>query len=594
MRYTLGVLVCWAAVCHARRALHARQSSLPSRHTDTRRSMASDREDSEAESLSVAKSFALSLAAFSHETAFAALAPTLSTRSRFQVTRSDVDADAFDDHSRQTRSTLTGKRHRINNVAMQEGKNKTDADLLGAFGGLAGALFGATAEVLTGGGDGAKKTEKAPTSKAEPKAPKSKAEPKAKDTVKRYKVLDNKELNVFASPDSDEIIRKLKVGEIVESDSKPVVVDGFEMLAIKPKGAVDMSVLEAAEATKVKEKKEEKEKKEKEKETEEKVKEKKEEKEKEAEAKKKEEAEPKVEPEKQEEAKAEPAKVSVKVKKPAASDSGGASVVVRKPAEKTASTAPVSTMKSESGSGTMTVKVKRRATAATIDETSDEPDDSSVKISVKKPGDDKKEDDIGYDMDKLSDIDKMLIEGTRGMNCSKLLEALQAGANPDVLDKQGRTPLHFAAGIGLAPAAVLLIHFGAKVDAQDFEGLTPLHMASGYANSQSIKVLVAAGADTNRISRTPGPIRGTPFQVVATLGEFQYDEFMNRTAAQKVLKKKDDRLEKLKACMDVLDDPDKAREDMKWNDLLEDVLKLIELEKIKTVEMKEAEELETA
>jgi len=48
-----------------------------------------------------------------------------------------------------------------------------------------------------------------------------------------------------------------------------------------------------------------------------------------------------------------------------------------------------------------------------------------------------------------------------------VLEALLDGANPNIRDPNGRTGLHFMAGVGLAPACVLLIHFGADVDALD-------------------------------------------------------------------------------------------------------------------------------
>ena len=44
---------------------------------------------------------------------------------------------------------------------------------------------------------------------------------------------------------------------------------------------------------------------------------------------------------------------------------------------------------------------------------------------------------------------------------------------------------------------------------RDGEKLTPMHMAAGYANAQTLRVLVAAGADTN----VTGIQQGTPLQV---------------------------------------------------------------------------------
>jgi len=172
----------------------------------------------------------------------------------------------------------------------------------------------------------------------------------------------------------------------------------------------------------------------------------------------------------------------------------------------------------------------------------------------------------------LSQSEQDLLEATQRANCTKVLEALQAGANPNVRDPKGRTPLHFMAGVGLAPAAALLIHYGAQVDARDVDGLTPLHMASGYANSQTLRVLVAAGADTNLTANA----QGTPFEVVCKLGDYQFRQvYEERNKPQNRFKKKDEKMEELKACLDVLDDPEKVRAEESWDDIMTGVLKAI-------------------
>jgi len=177
----------------------------------------------------------------------------------------------------------------------------------------------------------------------------------------------------------------------------------------------------------------------------------------------------------------------------------------------------------------------------------------------------------------LTDSEKTLLEGTQKANCTMMLEALQAGANPNVRDPNGRTPLHFVAGLGLAPAAVLLIHFGAQLDVRDRGNLTPMHMAAGYANAQTLRVLVAAGAD----DQLTGDDQGTPAQVIVALGDYQLSQFFNRTGADK-LKKKDDKLEKLKGCLNVLDNIEDVREEGKtqWTELLEEVLQCTEADKV--------------
>jgi hypothetical protein len=252
----------------------------------------------------------------------------------------------------------------------------------------------------------------------------------------------------------------------------------------------------------------------------------------------------------------------------AASDSA-AKITIRKPGES-----------GGASSGTkVSVRVrspgekKAAAAAASPDAAAAANDDSTMSVSVKV-----KEPVVkakpppppGLETQNLSDAEKMLLEGTQRANCTMMIEALNAGANPNVRDPKGRTPLHFVAGLGLAPAAVILIHFGAQVDIRDGDNLTPMHMASGYANAQTLRVLVAAGAEHQVV----GNNQGTPTEVVIALGDYQLSQWFNRTGADK-LKKKDDKLEKLKACLDVLDNIEEVRNEEKWEDIVEEVMKCI-------------------
>ena len=54
------------------------------------------------------------------------------------------------------------------------------------------------------------------------------------------------------------------------------------------------------------------------------------------------------------------------------------------------------------------------------------------------------------------------------------------GAKLKAKDKNGDTPLHWAAIMGRTKVAALLIHEGAKVNARNNNGDTPLHMAAYY------------------------------------------------------------------------------------------------------------------
>jgi len=168
--------------------------------------------------------------------------------------------------------------------------------------------------------------------------------------------------------------------------------------------------------------------------------------------------------------------------------------------------------------------------------------------------------------------EEMLLSAVQAANCSKILDALRAGANPNMRDPNGRTPLHFMAGVGLAPACVLLVHFGAQVDLVDEGGLTALHMAAGYANAQTLRVLIKAGANPDIAGKT----QGLPIEVVCALGDYQYGEWTkSREKLQNRFQKTDEKLEELKECMMILEDPEKVKEEMEWEKMLNEVLKVM-------------------
>ncbi|WP_240624674.1 ankyrin repeat domain-containing protein [Aurantiacibacter odishensis] len=75
---------------------------------------------------------------------------------------------------------------------------------------------------------------------------------------------------------------------------------------------------------------------------------------------------------------------------------------------------------------------------------------------------------------------------------------LQEGANPNIADNRGRTPLIAAAQIGFIEGVQALVDAGARMDIGNETGETPLIAAVHARNVELIEVLVSAGADPDR------------------------------------------------------------------------------------------------
>ncbi len=73
---------------------------------------------------------------------------------------------------------------------------------------------------------------------------------------------------------------------------------------------------------------------------------------------------------------------------------------------------------------------------------------------------------------------------------------LRAGANTEVRDIRGSTPLHAAAYWGDVKVLRLLIDAGAGLTAVENFGETPLHVAARNGNWAATRALIAAGADS--------------------------------------------------------------------------------------------------
>ena len=75
---------------------------------------------------------------------------------------------------------------------------------------------------------------------------------------------------------------------------------------------------------------------------------------------------------------------------------------------------------------------------------------------------------------------------------------LKAGANPNLVNEDGDTPLHVAVGCGVqcpAQAVKLLLAAGADVNAKGAGGRTPLHVAASSDHTEAVVALLEGGAD---------------------------------------------------------------------------------------------------
>ncbi|XP_042357482.1 nuclear factor NF-kappa-B p100 subunit [Plectropomus leopardus] len=111
----------------------------------------------------------------------------------------------------------------------------------------------------------------------------------------------------------------------------------------------------------------------------------------------------------------------------------------------------------------------------------------------------------------------------------KVVEVLlRAGADPTLLDKDGRSPLHLAALAGdNATLRPLLAHLGERhahlVNTPDYHGLHPLHLAVRRDGERCLRLLVEGGAKINAPEQKSGntalhlAVRENLFKVACTL-----------------------------------------------------------------------------
>jgi ankyrin repeat protein len=79
---------------------------------------------------------------------------------------------------------------------------------------------------------------------------------------------------------------------------------------------------------------------------------------------------------------------------------------------------------------------------------------------------------------------------------------IKAEVKLNMADKLGDTPLHLAADRNQTEAAKLLLDLGAEVDPQDKDGMTPLMIAASRGNLELVRALLGKGASVTKTDYT--------------------------------------------------------------------------------------------
>ena len=83
-------------------------------------------------------------------------------------------------------------------------------------------------------------------------------------------------------------------------------------------------------------------------------------------------------------------------------------------------------------------------------------------------------------------------------NCrSALINLIEHGADINISDMRGRTPLYVSLEKKFVFATKILVKYGSNVHLADREGITPLHLASRLGNSDVVSLLIKGKADPN-------------------------------------------------------------------------------------------------
>ena len=83
----------------------------------------------------------------------------------------------------------------------------------------------------------------------------------------------------------------------------------------------------------------------------------------------------------------------------------------------------------------------------------------------------------------------LVISMTQSLNDPVARLLIAHGADPNIPDVDGYTPLHNASMRGLIEIVRLLIELGANLEVKDKQGRTPLGLATRHKHEETVKLL---------------------------------------------------------------------------------------------------------
>lgn len=117
----------------------------------------------------------------------------------------------------------------------------------------------------------------------------------------------------------------------------------------------------------------------------------------------------------------------------------------------------------------------------------------------------------------VSSLDANLLQLSVKGPIREMARLLRQGANPNVPDRNGRTPISYAAEFRQLEIINLLLHWGAAVDSQDRSGRTPLSWAAESDAPRVVDKLLQRGAELDSRDKQGwtalfwGAVGGSPF-----------------------------------------------------------------------------------